>query len=329
MNPMSVPTTSKVSDPEAFRAAMTPIVAVLRDVTSAITEMPGRFRHQPAAASRGMAELAAEQDRFGKWSTWDRPLTDTHSFGGITLLASCDYVRAFASLFDQERATAYAHLVLARAAMEACVVAEWLNAPAIEPVVRIQRGLAERLYSAREQQRIAPIAERGRKVEQEMLAVADKFGWSVSKGTRVTVGGVGRPSMPTRISELVVLDADRQIGRVQWSYLSSIVHVTWYGLRQSVDPPIAGGGLGPSVAGIGTDTSQVHPQVICLLRLLRAAARARHTLMGWSSDEWSAAESAALDMEAAILDSIRQRVGAAVDDTSLAAAILPEPGVPK
>ena len=317
----------RVSDPVAFRQVMTQVVAVLRDATAAILEMPERHHHQPSAMSRAMAELAQEQQNYGRWSSWDGPLTDTHTFGGITLLAACDYMKAFAALFDAEHPPVYGHLVLARAAMEASVISEWLSEPAIEPLDRIQRGLVERLYSAREQQRIDPLRDQAEQLEREMRAVSEKFGWEVAtRGKKVTVGGVGRPSIPQQISRLVVQDSERQLGRVEWSYLSSIVHVTWYGLRQSIDPPAADTVLGPPLAGIGTSASAVNAHVVCLLRLLRAAASARNTLMGWSSDGWAAAELRSLDLEDAIVRSMPQYRGdGQVDDATFATVILPQP----
>jgi hypothetical protein len=307
---------------------MTPVVGVLREATDAILAMSERHRYLPSATSRAMAELAQEQQSFGRWSTWDGPLTDTHTFGGITLLAACDYVKAFAALFDAEHPPAYGHMVLARAAMEAFVVSEWLNEPAIEPLDRIQRGLVERIYSAREQSRIDPLRDQARQLEQEMRAVSARFGWEVTIGrnNKVTVGNVGRPSIPQKISQLVVQDSEQQLGRVEWSYLSSIVHVTWYGLRQSVDPPAAQTGLGPSLGQIGTSTSAVNAHVVCLLRLLRAAASARHTLMGWSSDDWTTAESRSRDLENAIIRSTLQyREDGQIDDEAFAAVTLPQP----
>jgi hypothetical protein len=46
-------------------------------------------------------------------------------------------------------------MVVARAALEACVISSWLNDPQIETEERIKRGLCEMLYSTQEVKRLA------------------------------------------------------------------------------------------------------------------------------------------------------------------------------
>src|ERR1039458_3381890 len=98
---MTAPADGQVG-PLEFRQVLAPVVDAVREMTAAILTMPERHHHQPAADSRAMAELAAEQQRYRSWTSWDAPLTDTHTFGGITLLAACDYANAFAALFDSD-----------------------------------------------------------------------------------------------------------------------------------------------------------------------------------------------------------------------------------
>jgi hypothetical protein len=73
---------------------------------------------EPAAESVAMGEIAAEQN-YRSRSAWEAPVADTHSFAVATLRASSDYVRGFAELFNADHLPLYAHLPLARAALEA------------------------------------------------------------------------------------------------------------------------------------------------------------------------------------------------------------------
>jgi hypothetical protein len=94
----------------------------------------------------------------------------------------------------------------------------------------------------------------------------------------------------------------RDLGKVQWSYLSSVMHVTWYGISQAVvEGPAEPGGLGPSMALVGMESKAVNTQSLCLLRCLRQAGAARMTMMGWLDDDWVAAEHASKAHENALL----------------------------
>jgi hypothetical protein len=80
-----------------------------------------------------------------------------------------------------------------------------------------------------------------------------------------------------------------RIGRVQWSYLSAVSHVTWYGLRQAITEAGTKSDLGPSLVSIGITLNSVRAQAVCILKTLRTAATARFTLMGWVDEEWQVA----------------------------------------
>ena len=85
-------------------------------------------------------------------------------------------------------------------------------------------------------------------------------------------------------------DGDWRLGHAQWSYLSAVDHVTRWGLRQAIsNPPSAPDASGQSLAEIGTKSSSVYAQAICVLKALRKAGEARLLLMGWTDDEWNAA----------------------------------------
>lgn len=228
----------------------------------------------------------------------------------MTLRAATDFVRTFASAIVAPRIPLYGHLVVARSALEASVVSLWLNEAATTPLDRIKRGLCERLYSAHEVARLQVDAPGGATTDQ-LADVAERFGWDVRmERGRPVVDGARRPSVPHGIARAVTGNAQTRIGRLLWSRLSAVTHVTWFGLAwafqlDEVDPPTPGMADMTSVA-LGSDARTVETQAFCILSALRAAASERFTLMGWHDDEWG---SAVMQAEAFELQLLRAIVG--------------------
>lgn len=264
---------------------------VLSNLTDAVLAVDGRHGFLPAVPSRAMGEREVEGARFKGKSDWDLPVTDTHSFGGITLTAACDDARCFADLFGGQRTPVYGHLVLARSALETSVVSAWLNEVGVGAEERIKRGLDEQLFSSYELKRAALEGDKPEDRIKYWKDVAKSFGWSGNKDKdgKVRVDGVGRPSVPVWINRLLVDGREASIGRTVWSYLSAVNHGTWWGLRDAiVQPPSGRGASGLALAGIGTQSKSVLAQAACLLVALRRAAIERFDLMGWADDEWRA-----------------------------------------
>ena len=305
-------TTTGQADDErgaAMRAAMAPTVSAVNDLCDAVGAMPARFGHHPKEPSRGMSELAAEAKSYLGKSQWTEPVQGTHSLGAFALFAASDSIRAYATLFDNDKAPVYAHLVLARAVCEASVVAAWLNDPVVEVDERIRRGVVERLHSARQQQRIKDLRPKGTKVADDMKAIAEAFGWHVDLGKRpedTNVAGTKRPAIGPGATAILVDLVGSTIGQTLWSYLSGVMHASWYARAQAVlaPPDDKPGSLVPSLAGIGTDSGSVNTQTVCVLRLFTVAAERRVTLMGWQTDEWLAAKQRSDQLREAILKAI-------------------------
>jgi hypothetical protein len=97
--------------------------------------------------------------------------------------------------------------------------------------------------------------------------------------------------------------SDRQ---AQWSYLSSVSHVTWYGLRQAITSPAPTPGLAGGLVSYGTTSSSVRAQALCVLIALRKAADARFVLMGWADEDWRAACERAQAHELALMRAYQQ-----------------------
>jgi hypothetical protein len=292
-------------EPSAFITGMKDTVAAMRALCSAIAGGPARHGHLPSAATNvAMSDLAAEgkyAERFG--DDWLGPVRDTQTFGGMTLVAASDYGDCYADLFTGARAPVYGHLVVARAALEACVVSSWLNDPKIETEERIKRGLCELFYSTWEVRRLK-VEEEGAAANVEAYErMASQSGWEVKNNRgKPVISGTQRPSIGPSIAEMVLGDRTQDLGKVQWSYLSSVVHVTWWGIRQAVvEGPGDDIGLGPSTGMIGTESNAVNTQSLCLLRALRHAGTARFTMMGWLDDDWNEAAQQSATHELALL----------------------------
>ena len=170
------------------------------------------------------------------------------------------------------------------------MVAAWLNDPDLGVPQRIKRGLCEQLYSATELVRLKFEADPKVRLDH-WKAVAAQLGWSATQDQgKPVVDGERRPSIQSGIARLLGDDAEAQIGRVRWSYLSAVSHVTWYGLRQALsDPPTEQAVAAPSLVAVGTTSSSVRAQAACILVALRKAATSTFTLMGWADAEWEAA----------------------------------------
>lgn len=271
-------------DVAEFRDAMKPTVDGLRAFANAVDDLEQRSR-PPAAESRAMNDIAAEQALSDR-SDWNDPLSVTHANGALTLRAAADYVRGFAQVFTgDERMPIWAHLVLARAALEASVISAWLNEPGVESLERMKRGLVEQLYSAREVERLKLPGSIPK--EEWWLKVAADLRWGVTwRNRKPVVDGLKRPSIPAGISRLIVDDEERTIGRALWSRLSAVTHVSWWGLNWAfMHPGLEADAAGFVTVEIGTDQAVVAEQAFSILRALQAAAKVRAILVGFHRDE--------------------------------------------
>jgi hypothetical protein len=114
-----------------------------------------------------------------------------------------------------------------------------------------------------------------------------------------------RPSMPDGITRLLVRDSDAKIGKLLWSRLSAVSHVTYFGLQSAmlfgdVTPSLS---PGVKIVPVGTNSSSVFLVAFCVVRALREAATARFALMGWEDDAWTAAHKRAAQIENALFPS--------------------------
>jgi hypothetical protein len=218
---------AEVVDPKVFRKRVSAQIREIRALASAV-DLALNTHADPAAESAAMSEVAVEQN-YRSRSAWEAPITDTHAFAVATLRASSDYIRGFAELFDSEHPPLYAHLPLARAALEAAGVSAWLSELGIAPLERMKRGLCELLYSANEVARLSLSANATHPV-QLWEGVARSFNWTVdNRGSKPVIGGARRPRISDSIMRLAGSRPGSRSGDVLFSRLSAADHVTWFG----------------------------------------------------------------------------------------------------
>jgi hypothetical protein len=287
--------------PEAFRAWMQPHVSALREFASAVDAVPERHGNLPAATSHAMSEIAEEQT-YRKRSGWEHPATDTHMLGGATLRAASDSVHGIAGLFASEHPPLYAHLTLARAALESSVICAWLSEVAITTEERIKRGLCEMLYSAEEARRLE-IPATGPNRVPFWTGIGESLEWKVENPLRgkPAIDGQRRPRISSGIADLA--DVDLDLGNTLYSLLSAVDHVTWFGLITAFDTGSAQRDerTGTAAVPIGVDSAKVSTILLWVIRLVAAAANARFTLMGWRDQIWRDAAGRAEALQAQLL----------------------------
>jgi hypothetical protein len=302
---------ARTVDANTFREAMAGTVTAIRDFSLAVDAVGPRHGNLAWENSLAMKEIG-DEPQYATRGSWDHPITDTHALGEMTLRAAADYVRSFAEAFTAQRPPIYGHLVLTRSALESSVVSWWLSEPGISREERIKRGLSEYLYSATEESWLE-LGDDATEHVKEWIARAASFGWAAtdhngkpwsltkSRG-KPFVDQVSRPSIPAGITGLLVSEQERRIGKLLWSRLSAVSHVTWFGLQSalSLDEAKANIASGLSTVPVGTDVSAVILQALCILKALRQAATARFTLMGWQDDQWTAAAHLAEQHELAL-----------------------------
>jgi hypothetical protein len=291
---------------DAFRTWIAPLVAAIRDFALAVDAVSERFGGLPTAESRAMSERA-EEASYSKRSSWEQPVTDTHLLGAATLRAASDYLRAFAELFRSDHPPLYAHLTVTRAALEAGVVSAWLNEPGIARIDRIKRGLCEMLYSANEVNALE-LDPDGPEHVAFWKEVGACFGWTVNNSrTKPVIDDTRRPRISDGIVAVASDDGSR-VGGLLYSRLSAVDHVTWFGLQSAFDLDAAHHEerARTSTVPIIVDAVKVSMYAYYVVRVVRAAAQARFTLMGWLDEEWAAATAGADGLQERLLKIVTQ-----------------------
>jgi hypothetical protein len=106
---------------------------------------------------------------------------------------------------------------------------------------------------------------------------------------------------------LLVSNPDAKIGKLLWSKLSAVSHVTYFGLESAMSIEDATPTLSPGAKTVplGASSTSVSQQAFCIVRALRQAATARFARMGWDDDAWEAARDFAETVELKLFQTYR------------------------
>lgn len=181
----------------------------------------------PRAESLAVAELSQQENYAGDWDS--NPVDAALSQVGLLLYAAEDCMSAFASLVLSEETPLYAHVTLARSALESLALGHFLADPTIGIKERIRRSLNQRIYEAYQAERLPPDLRKDQSVRKRLL-LARALGFE----TRSKKGGItyllpDRPTITRQIRDLLGHD---DLGVAVYGYASAVSHGVGWGLLQ-------------------------------------------------------------------------------------------------
>lgn len=298
---------SAKTDAAEYRRQIATGLSHLRSVASCHFETAQSSEWLPSTESPGMRDLARSRE-IGEHPGWSDPLTDVASMVGLLLLAGTEVSISYADRLVAERTSAFTHLVLSRTCIEASANAHWLSEPHLDVRDRIKRGLWYRAHSLREEPRA--IASREKVVAEHFARLqecASHYGWTLNSrnNDRVFGDGFRRPNMRDMISQMLVGEDSRDVGRALWGYLSAVTHLTWYGIRETLIPPFPSGEdpLRPTLVGVGSSSDFVNTLTVCLTLMFAKAATAHLEYMGWENrnPSWTAIRDDAVNWATSVI----------------------------
>jgi hypothetical protein len=207
------------------------IVADAIDEVLAATE-PLVLGATPLDQSPGLSELAQEK-RFRATPT-STPVINTYAYASLQGYGAVDGMRALSTLLRAPRLPVWAPLVNARAGVDAAAQMFWLIEPDIGVQARVQRGMALRLHSARQQRRAPAEATSARALARTAIegvrVQATALGWSIS-GKDQQYARVGDESFPHAKEAIDRVLRHRQpdqetMADLTWWFYSGITHAT-------------------------------------------------------------------------------------------------------
>lgn len=281
---------------ERFEAHIAPVRDGLVRLLDASDEQQHQWGSLPAVESLAMKELAAEHEYKGGEPWGNEPVAEAHNLGQLLLFTSNECARTATRLFTSEPTPVYAHMVLARAALEQAGRAWWLLDPTIGIRRRVARGINERLFGLY-QQRDLPIdqtdKDRARDRYAALLAEGEQLGFSKMRKHPKTpfTFEEERPGQTAVVRSLLTQGDDANLGKLVYGYYSAVAHGTTFGLTQSVshEIPPAPGMPGVTRRAIVTRSQDVVSLLTGLILGLGRAVQARNELFGWPSKSWATA----------------------------------------
>lgn len=248
-----------------------------------------------------MHELA-EQHRFVNEGL-AQPVDNAHSIISLLTYSGIDHTRGFAHLFAQPPTPTYAHLVLARAALEAFGTCSWLCEPGIGTANRVKRSLVIEIGDALSRKRygLPEIRAKGTEILAQIRRSGEVAGWTIiANDHRQVVDDVSAPSMGDMIAAVVgpagMIDPASGAAttfKAVWSYLSGVAHSYTFALFQSLlpsEPDTAIDGL--AQMDITTNSLSVHIMATAVASAATSCIDRVFGLMGWTDQRWTTAKMA-------------------------------------
>ncbi len=230
-----------------------------------------------------MFDLTCEGPYRGAWD--NEPLQTAIALTMIKLHVAEDCFRAIDRLADDDNPPVFAHLPVARCALESVAAAYYLSAPGVDLKERVRRSLNERLLSESEVL----------KLPQEILdrrpsgSSADRIREAVAVGYALTANGAFlAPGPPTVLAKVQTIVGDDDLGRVIYSKTSAVAHATSWGAFGFVKR-VPGGGteLADSRALLTTNADDYIITASYLADAYLTACEAVLAYVGWLDDQWT------------------------------------------
>ncbi|HWS47437.1 MAG TPA: hypothetical protein VN636_16360, partial [Acidimicrobiia bacterium] len=243
-----------------------------------------------------MAELAVEDTYSGTWNP--HPVQTAHSLAAMRLWAAEDHALAMCRLLQSEPVPVYGHVVLARAALEAAVLAGWLSEPSIGAKARVERLMTELLVDCAAHAQLADAVDpqeagAARARSQAIRSAAATLGFTEVKSRKGAPPAIGerRPSM-TDLARRHLQDRDGSAddwGSTMYRHYCSIAHANVHGLVQSaeIDRDTAPAVDGLVRAAFVTKSRDTEMILGVTLTAYGYAIGALAGLCGWHNSEWT------------------------------------------
>lgn len=278
---------------EMFEQHVAPVREGLAAFLEASATVGDPWGSLPDADSRAMAEIAEEKEFEGPDPWGADPVRQAHNLASLLLVGADDFARAICRLLSGEPTPIYAHIVLARAALEHAGRAWWLLRSGASVRLRIARGVNERLYGLSQQDFLpleGPDKKRADERKAALFAEAQRLGFrKVAKKSRVATLEESRPTSTSLIRKLLADSEDAHVGTAVFNLFSAVAHGTTYGLTHSVTTDAPGMPQTPGVTwgAVYTSSADVCSVLTAVLLGLGTAYRCRNELFGWHSEAWS------------------------------------------
>lgn len=290
-------------DATAFDRITTPLLASLRGLIEDTVRVRDQYHWMPSEDSPAMAELAAEPRVSGEWR--NRPVSEAHHHGGLLLLAAEDHAAALCRLLEHPEPCVFAHVPVARAALEACARSDWMSAPHVGAHGRVARYMSECLQSDYELRDYSGSEVMTRR-RAEIVAEATRLGLrTVPNKGRVPSIAERRPGSTEAVRQLFtapgpgdLIPERSDLGRAVYNLYSATSHGTLYALRGSLrtlnesrrGAAEAAGWAAPQeghvIGGLIVGADDVGLVVAAVTEGYILATTTYRTLMGWFTTDW-------------------------------------------